>query len=372
MSNITISSPKGGGGTINGTVDQGQGGTSPWLIKIDQTSTNADVNVTDRAARDLGKVDIASLDQYTPVSGRLPVDITSLPLPTGAATSALQTQPGVDIGDVTVNNASGASAVNIQDGGNSITVDNATLSVTGGGTESSALRVTVANDSTGVLSVDDNGSSLTVDGTVNIGTFPDNEPFNANQWGGTAVAGGSGAATSGSPRIISATDSPDVIALQIIDDWDESDRAKVNPIVGQAGVQGGAGASTATTQRVAIATDANAISGTVTANPATSYGKTITYVSVAQGAAGTTVLASASPGNKHKILGAVLTMSLAGTLKFTDGAGDLTGAMDILTSGGFVLPTNILPYQQTGTNSALNIVTTVGAAKGVVIIVTEP
>jgi len=32
-------------------------------------------------------------------------------------------QPGVDIGDVTVNNAAGASAVNIQDGGNSLTVD---------------------------------------------------------------------------------------------------------------------------------------------------------------------------------------------------------------------------------------------------------
>lgn len=32
-------------------------------------------------------------------------------------------QPGVDIGDVTINNASGASAVNIQDGGNTITVD---------------------------------------------------------------------------------------------------------------------------------------------------------------------------------------------------------------------------------------------------------
>ncbi len=34
---------------------------------------------------------------------------------------------------------------------------------TGGGVEADALRVTVANDSTGVLSVDDNGSSLTVD-----------------------------------------------------------------------------------------------------------------------------------------------------------------------------------------------------------------
>lgn len=52
-----------------------------------------------------------------------PISAASLPLPAGAATSALQTQPGVDIGDVTINNAAGASAVNIQDGGNSITVD---------------------------------------------------------------------------------------------------------------------------------------------------------------------------------------------------------------------------------------------------------
>lgn len=68
--------------------------------------------------------------------------------------------------NVTVVNGAGASAVNIQDGGNSITVDNATLAVVGGGVEAAALRVTIANDSTGVLSVDDNGGSLTVDGTV--------------------------------------------------------------------------------------------------------------------------------------------------------------------------------------------------------------
>lgn len=42
----------------------------------------------------------------------------------------------------------------------------APLSTTGGGTEATALRVTIASDSTGVLSVDDNGGSLTVDGTI--------------------------------------------------------------------------------------------------------------------------------------------------------------------------------------------------------------
>lgn len=44
-------------------------------------------------------------------------------------------------------------------------------------------------------------------------------------------------------------------AVQIMDDWDESDRAKVNPIVGQAGVAAGAGAVSATVQRVTLASD---------------------------------------------------------------------------------------------------------------------
>lgn len=47
----------------------------------------------------------------------------------------------------------------------------APLSTTGGGTEATALRVTVATDSTGVLSVDDNGSSLTVDAPVGTPAF---------------------------------------------------------------------------------------------------------------------------------------------------------------------------------------------------------
>lgn len=42
-------------------------------------------------------------------------------------------QPGVDIGDVTINNAGGAAAVNIQDGGNSITIDG-TVAATQSGT----------------------------------------------------------------------------------------------------------------------------------------------------------------------------------------------------------------------------------------------
>ena len=40
------------------------------------------------------------------------------------------------------------------------------ISHTGGGTEAGVLRVTLATNSTGVLSIDDNGGSLTIDGTV--------------------------------------------------------------------------------------------------------------------------------------------------------------------------------------------------------------
>jgi hypothetical protein len=51
-------------------------------------------------------------------------------------------------------------------------------------------------------------------------------------------------------------------ALQIIDDWDETDRAKVNPIVGQAGIQGASGVVTANTTRTVLATDVGLPAGT--------------------------------------------------------------------------------------------------------------
>lgn len=45
------------------------------------------------------------------------------------------------------------------------------------------------------------------------------------------------------------------IRLNVLDDWDESDRAKVNPIAGQAGIAANAGAMSALTTRITIATD---------------------------------------------------------------------------------------------------------------------
>lgn len=67
-------------------------------------------------------------------------------------------------GTVTANLAAGTNNIGDVD----VLSVPAPLNVTGGGAEASALRVTLANDSSGVVSVDDNGSSITVDGTVSV------------------------------------------------------------------------------------------------------------------------------------------------------------------------------------------------------------
>ena len=115
------------------------------------------------------------------------------------------------------------------------------------------------------------------------------------------------------------------------------------------------------------------VAATINANPTTYNGKALTYVSVDQGAAGTTVLAAASALNKHKILGCFLVMDAAGTLKFNDGTVDRSGAMSIAANGGFVLPTSIIPFAETAAiNRPLNLITTAGKAAGTVVILTEP
>lgn len=51
-------------------------------------------------------------------------------------------------------------------------------------------------------------------------------------------------------------------ATSVVDDWDETDRCKVNPIVGSVGVDGGSGTVSAATQRCVLATDVALPAGT--------------------------------------------------------------------------------------------------------------
>lgn len=94
-------------------------------------------------------------------------EVVSSVLPAGAATAANQST------------ANGLLTTIDADTGNLPTIETNTDfgTVTGGGTETGALRVTIANNSTGVVSIDDNGStvsiddgagSITIDGTVAV------------------------------------------------------------------------------------------------------------------------------------------------------------------------------------------------------------
>jgi len=99
--------------------------------------------------------------------------------------------------------------------------------------------------------------------------------FNGTTW--TRLASGSGTVGTGTPRMTLGSNDPAVTALQIMDDWDESDRAKVNPIAGQAGVQGGSGTVTALTQRVVLATDVALPAGTNAIGKIAPYSLNATY-----------------------------------------------------------------------------------------------
>lgn len=94
--------------------------------------------------------------------------------------------------------------------------DTSTLAVVGGGTEATALRVTLASDSTGVLSIDDNGGAITVD---NGGTFAV-QAAQSGTWNITDISGTvslpTGAATAAKQPALgtAGTASTDVITVQ--------------------------------------------------------------------------------------------------------------------------------------------------------------
>jgi hypothetical protein len=105
------------------------------------------------------------------------------------------------------------------------TEDSTTVIAAGGGVEATALRVTIASDSTGVVSVDDNGGSLTVDGTVTANlSATDNavlDAIAASVAGTLAVSAASlplptGAATAAKQPALgtAGTASTDVITIQ--------------------------------------------------------------------------------------------------------------------------------------------------------------
>lgn len=109
----------GGSLTVDGTVASTQSGT--WILGANSGVDIGDVTINNAAGA--AAVNIQDGGNSITVDGTVAA--------TQSGTWILGANSGVDIGDVTINNASGASAVNIQDGGNSITIDGSLTNISG-------------------------------------------------------------------------------------------------------------------------------------------------------------------------------------------------------------------------------------------------
>ncbi len=226
------------------------------------------------------------------------VTVTSSALPSGAATAANQSTLNTNLGttaDAKVTDPDtngtliayakgtiyqlqqgvfGGVASGAADSGNPVKV--------GGRYNSSPPTLT--NGQRGDLQLDANGRTLTaaaqsgawnvtnISGTVSL---PTGASTSALQTTANTTLSGIASSLSGGLTVTNAgtfavqltsagglTDlSGAAASLAVLDDWDETDRCKVNPIAGQAGVASGTGVVGATTQRVTIATDDTPIAG---------------------------------------------------------------------------------------------------------------
>lgn len=264
-------------------------------------------------------------------------------------------------------------------------------------TTAGSQALAVRNDGGGVLGTTGTGE-LTPFTTDSSGRLWTNaavtavpaDPFGANA-DAAASAGGTGS-ISAKLRTISGDADAAKTALQIIDDWDESDRAKVNPIAGQAGVAAGAGSVGATTQRVTLASDDpavvalqtldNIVSGneaqvdivtqparvattdTITAKIATdaiqngTTALTPKFAAINTATSGDQNLVAAVTSKKIRVLSLALIArgdvdaylkSGGGTALFGGG----TAALDLTTNGGFVLPFNPVGWFESASGEAL-------------------
>lgn len=165
---------------------------------------------------------------------------------------------------------------------------------------STAANQTTANGLLTTIDADTSALAGTVSGTelqVDVLTLP--------AVTGTVTAN-AGTNLNTSALSLEATQADVRTALQIIDDWDESDRAKVNPIAGQAGVAGGSGAVSALTQRVV---------------PANAFGKTIKRAVVSLSASGNIVAAAGASKAIRVFAFAAQSRNDSMTLQVTSGSG---------------------------------------------------
>lgn len=105
-------------------------------------------------------------------------------------------------------------------------------------------------------------------------------------------------------------------------------------------------------------------------------GRSVLEAAIAQGAAGATDLVAAVAGQLIIVTVIVVTLDVAGTIKFTEGTGptDLTGPMNLANTGQLILLGSVEePVLATKTPGAkLSITTVTGKASGYLRYVTAP
>lgn len=169
--------------------------------------------------------------------------------------------------------------------------------------------------------------------------------------GGGLKVDGSGTAlpVSGTVAATNSDITAAAASLSVMDDWDESDRAKANIIVGQAGITAGAGAVAANTPRVTFASDSPGVANAIAGEWETIAAAQTTQSMGATGAAGDyleavlIVPATTSPGNVliRDGAGSDITIFTGGSSSITDlapiyvplGIISLNGAWKITTGG---------------------------------------
>lgn len=246
--------------TSGGTAIGYGAGTAATALRATLASDDPAVALLTTMDTDTGAIatSAASIDGKITECNTGAVVVSSSALPSGAATSAKQdtqtthlatlagavdgTEVQVDIVSGSVTIASGSVTADTELPAAAALADNtANPTVPGVGAfghvyDGSTWDRMPGTSADGVLVNLGSNNDVTVTGSVtaNAGTNL-NTSLLALESGGNLA----GAATS----------------LAVIDDWDESDRAKVNIVAGQAGVTAGAGAVAANTPRVTLASD---------------------------------------------------------------------------------------------------------------------
>lgn len=297
------------------------------------TLAGEQVDISDRAARDLGTVDIAAA------------------LPAG----------NNNIGDVDV-----ASVP-------------APLNVVGPGAEATALRVTLANDSTGLVSVDDGGASLTVDGPLTDAQLRASDVKITLDSEVVVIDDGGGSITVDGPLTdaqLRATDVPITLAGETVDisdraardlgtvdiaaalpagnnnigDVDVASIAAGDNNIGNVDLASAIPAGTNLVGKVSAGLDTtNIYDGTTALTPK--------YAIIDAATSGDNTIVAAVASKKIRVLQAFLIAAGTTTVRFESGAGGtaLTGQMSLIANVGFVLPFSPVGWFETASNTLLNL-----------------